>query len=118
MASLPPPGQHARVRFAEVLAALVEQAQQKDPGLTVEAVAERAGVHRVTLAKIVAAARAGRPRAVDEETFWGVLRELGQDPEEALAPELLEAVASWRRMMALPATSAEKPRRGRKARPS
>lgn len=116
LASDPPPRDHARVRLAEILATLFNEAQRRTPSLRVEDVAREAGVHRVTLQNIVKSAKEGRPRTVDEETFWDVCRVLGEAPEALIAPGVCERVAAWREAMSVGPTEATK--RGHKTRPS
>lgn len=100
----PPTGVVAGVRFAEVIAALLDEAQRRDPARKVDDVAKEAGVHPVSLRKILAAARAGRPHAVDEETFWDVCRVLGQGPGDMFTADCRARVDAWRRALSLPPT--------------
>jgi len=113
-----PPRENAPVRFAEVVAALVDRAQKKDPATSIADIAQSAKVNRVTLQKVIGAAKSGTPRSLDEETFWNVLAILGVPSERALAPELQALVERWREERALEATEARAPARqrpGRKA---
>lgn len=115
LAGRPAPGENPGVRFAEILAALFDEAQKKNPGLRIEDVAVAAGLHRVTLQNIIKSAKDARPRAVDEETFWDVCRVLGEAPEAVIAPGVCERVEAWREAMCVEPTATK---RGRKARAS
>ena len=70
----------------------------------------------MTLQNVIGAAKSGRARSLDEETFWNVLAVLGVASESALAPELRELVERWRRERALEATEARAPARQRPTR--
>jgi hypothetical protein len=107
------PRENARVRLAEVVAALVDQAQKKNPSTSIADIARDAKVNRVTLQNVVSAAKSGTRRSLDEETFWNVLAVLGVGSEEALAPELRAIVKAWRAERALEATEARAPARQR-----